>query len=226
MSTGLTSRQKLRNVLANEESFATVLFTVLLDMYGMDAVTWTPDTIQQEVLDDFALELPRGNLDKLMCAIAIVTSDDFFKRLPVFMQFCNVLSGNDFQPEVVQPPDAVECGWGIVEGLLLSPPEEDEPFTEEIRCYLGKALQEEGIDDPPDVLAIAIMEPADYSGMTLTDDQQFSNEFQDRQQHRQDVAETIKEETMTLLKQLAELPLQNGRTHDLVERLSNGGWRG
>jgi hypothetical protein len=227
------TRQQLRTKLADEETFATVLITIILDLYGTDALQWSPDTLTMEILDDFAIELPSSNLDKIMCAIGLLTTNDFFKRLPVFVQYCNILAGDDFRPETIEPPDAVECGWGIVEGLLLSPPDEDEPFTEEIRYFIGKVLAAEGITDPPDVLGIALLDgpstagySPDYSGMVLTDDTAFANQFQDQQQHRQDVIDTIREQTSELVRQLSLLPLQNGHVHGLMEKLQAGGWRG
>jgi hypothetical protein len=230
MSTGLTSRQKLKDKLADEDTFATVILTIVLDLYGMDALQWTDKTLFQEIRDDFALDLPKSNLDKLMVGIGLVTTNDFFKRLRVFMEYCNVLSGSDFKPDLVVPPDAMECGWGIVEGLLLSPPDEDEPFTDEIRYFIGKVLDAEGIKDPPDVLAIALSEGSsnytpNYADMPMGDDQAFANSFQDQQQHRQEIVDTIHEQTTQLIRQLEELPLQNGRAADLMSRLQQGGWR-
>lgn len=227
------TRQQLRARLADEETFATVLITIVLDLYGTEALEWSPDTLVMEIHDDFALDLPRSCLDKIMCSIGLLTTNDFYKRLPVFMEYCNVLAGDDFRPETVEPPDAVECGWGIVEGLLLSPPDEDEPFTEEIRYFIGKVLAAEGITDPPDVLAIALLDgpstadySPDYSGMALGDDTSFQVQWQDQQQHRQDVINTIREQTSELIRQLANLPLRNGRTEGLMEKLQSGGWRG
>jgi hypothetical protein len=234
MSTGLSAQGRLRTLLANEETFATVLVTIFLDLYGMEALEWSPETIQMEFRDDFGLELPKGNLDKLMAAIGILTTDDFYKRLPVFVQYCNVLSGDDFRPDVFDPADAMECAWGIVEGLLLSPPEEEEPFSDEIRSYIGRTLDEEGIKDAPDVLGIALRNVAgdantdwspDFSAMSLTDPTMFAAEYQVQQDKGREIVDSIREGVMDLIRQLESLPLQNGRTEGLLQKLQAQGWR-
>lgn len=231
MSTGLTRKSQLQAKLADEQTYATVLITIVLDLYGMDALQWSPDTLTMEIQDDFAMNLPQSNLDKLMCAIGIITSDDFFKRLSVFLNYCNILSGGDFTPQQVVPSDALECAWGIVEGLLLSGSDEDEPFTNEIRYYLGRVLDAEGIKDPPDVLAIALRDgpspgnySPDYSGMALQDADMFQVGFENQQDRGKEITESIRDNTVDLLKQLGELPLLNGRAHDLMQKLQGGGW--
>jgi hypothetical protein len=119
---------------------------------------WHPATILLDVRDDFGVELPRGNFDRLMAGIHLVTSDAFYKSVPTFIEICNVLSGGLYDPATWDPADALECAWGITEAMLMSPPDDDdnEPFSREIRAYIGAALDQEGILDPPDVLRIAI----------------------------------------------------------------------
>lgn len=228
MPTILPNRKaRLGGLLRSEDTYATVLVTILLDMYGTDALQWSPDTIVMEFKDDFAVELPKANVDRLMAAVGILTTDDFYKRLPVFVQYCNILSGDEFSPHTFNPADPAECAWGIVEAMLLSPPDEDEPFTEEIRAYIGKALDDAGVKNAPDVLGIALRDSweADFSGMSLQDPAMFGAEFQGAQEREQEIVATVKQNMQELIQQLSQLPLQNGRTQDLMERLQQGGWR-
>ena len=93
-----------------------------------------------------------------MAGIHLLTSDAFYKSTPTFIEVCNVLSGGLYDPATWDPADALECAWGITEAMLLAPPDEDdeEPFSREIRAYIGAALDQEGILNPPDVLRIAV----------------------------------------------------------------------
>src|SRR5690606_17234680 len=128
---------------------------------GLSALTrWHPDTIRLELAEELRLPLqrvPPWNGAKLNAAIGLLTSDDFLRRPKRFIAYCNILSNQgDFRPDLFDPADADECAWGITEALLLRAPlETDEPFSEEIRYYLGAALQREGIKEPPDVLKLA-----------------------------------------------------------------------
>jgi hypothetical protein len=128
------------------------------DPPGENCYTWAPGTILLEVRDDFGVELPAASFARLMAGIHLVTSDAFYKSAPTFVEVCNVLSGGLYDPATWEPADALECAWGITEAMLLAPPDEDDedPFSDSIRAYIGAALDEEGILDPPDVLRIAI----------------------------------------------------------------------
>jgi hypothetical protein len=228
----MDARKNIRQLLTDETTFATTLLVLLLDMYGPDALEWDPQTVVLEFADDFGVELSRENLDKLMTAREIFTSDDFFRRLPIFVQFCNILAGDDVRPDMFNPADAAECAWGIVEGLLICPPEDDEPFCDEIRYYVGKALDDEGIKNPPDVLRIALYasdgEPsseADFGSMSLTDPAMFGGEFQIQQSKADEISRMIKENLNDLIRQLHSLPLQTGRTEALLEKIQAQGWR-
>src|ERR1017187_8637838 len=160
---------KLRHFWSSPDTLATPLLTLFLDAYGqveegeeskvIKALHWDPETIVSEIESDFKVSFPPINLDKLMASILIVTTDRFFHPLDDFIRVCNVFSGGRFDPRVFAPADAVGCAWGLTEALLLDPPEDDnhEPFSEEIRAYIGKAIEEEGLIDPPDILKIALM---------------------------------------------------------------------
>ena len=84
----------------SSESFATTLLLLYVDAYGgraadadddPDALHWDPETILRTVNDELAGPLPAANFDRLMTAIAIVTTDTFYKRLDDFIKFCNIL---------------------------------------------------------------------------------------------------------------------------------------
>jgi len=207
----------------SKETRATVLLTMFLDRFGTEALEWDPATIALEVEDEFDVDLPQLSLDRLIVAIQILTTDRFFKRLPDFIAFCNVLDGDPFQPDTFDPADAEEVAWGITEALLISPPEDDdpEPFTDEIRAYIGSVLDSEGILNPPDILRIALrivnVSPAmkDFS-----DDPMMFNAIYDVEAGKtEDINQAIRFRTELLTEQLAALSLKNGTTQHVAEML-------
>jgi hypothetical protein len=207
----------------SKETRATVLLTMFLDRFGTEALEWDPATIALEVEDEFDVDLPQLSLDRLIVAIQILTTDRFFKRLPDFIAFCNVLDGDPFQPDTFDPADAEEVAWGITEALLISPPEDDdpEPFTDEIRAYIGSVLDSEGILNPPDILRIALrivnVSPAmkDFS-----DDPTMFNAIYDVEAGKtEDINQSIRFRTELLTEQLAALSLKNGTTQHVAEML-------
>lgn len=207
----------------SKETFATVLLTMFLDRFGMEALEWDPATIALEIEEEFNVDLPQLSLDKLVVAIQILTTDRFFKRLPDFIAFCNVLDGDPFQPDTFDPADAQEVAWGITESLLLSPPEDNdpEPFTDEIRAYIGAVLDSEGIINPPDILRIALrLAKVTPSLNDFSDDPAMFNAIYDVEAGKtEDINQAIRLKTELLAAQLAALSLKNGNTQRVAEML-------
>lgn len=215
--------RSLAEALSDQDSYTTTLLAVLMDMYGTEFTQWAPQTLREELQDEFGIQLPPLVMDRIMAGILVLTTDEFYKRLPRFIRICNVLSGSLFRPDIFDPADAYECCWGITEAMLLSPPEEDEPFADEIRRYLGKVLDDEGIRTPPDVLKIAIRDTVsglpDYSTMAA-DPSLFAADFQIQNERAAAIEAQVKENLQELLQQLGELRLRHGNTKDLIQNAS------
>jgi hypothetical protein len=204
----------------NPESFATTLLTILLDNYGFDALDWSPQTIAMELHDDFQVNISQRNLDKIMAAILIVKTDDFFNRLPVFNSICNILSGDTFDPTTVEPATVDEIAWAITEAVLLWPPEEGTTFDPEICGFIEAMLDAEGITSVPAILRFAVSSRKDDPISHLADDPEMYEAFSLRQQeNKESVEKALRESLDKLMQQLADLQLSKGSTKDLVKKL-------
>jgi hypothetical protein len=216
----------------NPKSFATTLVQLFHDEFyepkdppGENCYTWHPATILLEVRDTFGVELPQANFDRLMAGIHLVTSDAFYKSPPDFVTICNVLSGGLYDPATWDPADVVECAWGITEAMLLSPPDDDdeEPFSPEIRAYIGKALDEEGILDPPDVLRIAIRDGKHNQAAVVSrfDDPETRAAITQTEAAKvQEINDHIRSNLRMLIGQLEALHLAHGDARSLAGRLA------
>lgn len=214
------SRNWLKKILASDRAYATTLLTILIDHFGDEALKWHPTTRRMELEQTFGVDLPVINGDKLNAGIMLLTSDGFFKRESVFVQICNVLSGTPFAYADFDRADVDECAWGITEAMLLAAPEEEEPFSDEIRGYIGKVLKDEGIKTPPDVLRLGTWdEQQDYSGMSIEDPVMFSGEFQMQADESKEIERILQLRLKELLAQLESLPLEDGNNKDLASRL-------
>lgn len=219
----------LQEAWTSRETFATVLLTLFLDRFGTEALEWDPSTIALEIEEEFDVHLSQMSLDKLMTAIHVLTTDRFFKSLPDFIAFCNVFGGDTYNPGVFDPADAEDVAWGITEAMLIAPPEdnEPEPFSDEIRGYIGGVLDKEGIINAPDVLRIALRKAriSPSIGDFSDDPEMFSAIYDVEAGKTEDINQTIKTKTQILAAQLAALQLTNGTTkqvakmlHDSVQR--------
>lgn len=213
--------KRIQQLLGDDETLATALLVILLDTYGVEALEWSAETLRMELEEDFHLQIPSQNIDKLMVAISILTSNAFFQELPTFIRFCNILAGDDFDPSVFDPADPAEMAWGISEALILYPPEEEELFSEDIQYYIGAMLSKSGINTPPAILRIAksdtqIMDPMNEFA---DDPDMYSGLFQTQQAKADDIDREVREKMVLLFSQVESITLTNGNTKDLLKRM-------
>jgi hypothetical protein len=219
----MPSDKMMKSLWTSPQTFASVLLTVFLDRFGMDGLSWEPNTITLEIEEEFDVELPQCVLDKLMAAISILTSDTFYISLPDFITFCNVLSGDTYRPDMFDPADSAEVAWGITEGLLISPPEEEQngPFSDEIRAYVGAVLDQEGIINAPDVLQIALRKAnvSDAANQFSDDPEMFNAVYDVEAGKSAEINSIITEKVKMLLGQLRAITLNNGNTTTVAKTL-------
>lgn len=216
--------EQLAKILADPRTFAFTLLTAFLDLHGHEGLEWRPATIQMELEGEFGIDLPAGNFDRLMTAIMIYTTNNFFVSTPDFVRSCVVLSGHHPTPQLLQLPDSEDLAWGITEGLLIHPPEDGEhgPFEAEITSFIGEVLSSEGIMNPPDVLRIATRDHTltsrvnyDYSD----DPDMFSGIVQMENSKTDDINHVINGRLKGLLVQLSTLPLRNGDAINMAVKM-------
>jgi hypothetical protein len=215
-------KQITKELLLDPNTFATTLVTVLIDFYGTEFLNWAPETIRLETEADFGFTWTILNFDRLMAGIVLLLTDRFYKSLPDFIELCTILSGAAATPDSFVPADAAECAWGITEALLLSPPDNENPFTDEIRGYIGKAVEAEGIITPPDILRIGITDTKkrDNVQTEFSDDPEMYSAIWDTERSKTDeINMLVKERLMLLVNQLGSLKLQNGDTSDIAKRM-------
>ena len=213
------TRSYLQKLLTDPETYATALLVLALDRYGMELLDWHPSTIKQEIEEDFNVRLPTQNLHKLLAAITILTTDRFERSLPSFIWICNVLTDDTLDPTVFDVATVEEMAWGITEALLISPPDNDEYFHDEIRWYIGAMLNEEGVVNPPDILRLAIRDDAEDPLNSFADDPvMYAALYQSQADKSGDLKQLIRDSLTELLKQLESLPLENGDTQELLKR--------
>lgn len=218
------SKVDISKVWADPSAYATALLVAFLDVYGMEGLQWHPYTIQIEVEADTGAEIPAVNFEKLMTAVMILTSNSFFQSTTDFVRACVVLSGHEPHSEAMILPDCSDLAWGITEALLISPPEEDDenPFSPEIVGFIGHALDTEGILNPPDVLRIATrnQELQDRVNYDYSDDPEMFGAINEMEASKtNDINHVIKGRLRGLVAQLARLPLDNGNTEAMAEKI-------
>lgn len=200
--------------------FATSLLLLWTDRYGTESLNWAPETYTLQLRADVG-EIPRQNLDRLQAARMLVTGGEFYTSTPVFNELCLVLSGDDFNPHVFRPASVADMAWGITESVLISPPDSSEPFSEEIRHYVGAAIKNEGLVRAPAALSVAILDPVSVANAQewFSDTELGAGIEQDHEANVTAIDDAIRDCLERLLTQIRSLPLQHGNSQDLQKRL-------
>ncbi len=217
-----TYQERARSIFCDPKSFATTLLVVAWDRFGPELTNWSPLGVRQNLDKTFSMKMPTKNFDRLMAAIGLVTTDEFYQRPDTFIRFCNILSGDGYDPRVWDPADADEMAWGITEAMLIHPGEGDEPFTDEIRWYMGAVLEQEGIVNPPDVLRLALQDqvrqniPSEYAD----DPEMFSALWGSQNARSEEIREIVRGNLQELVRQLCTAPLVYGEAGEgLVKKI-------
>lgn len=214
---------------ARPDLFGITLLALYIDSFvingedDLDTVlNWDPATVEMEIWQDFGVDISGPAFDRLMTARGLLTSNSFFVSPTDFCRCCVVLSGDHVDGAELAIPECDDIAWGITEGLLINPPEDDEPFSPEILALIGVSLDDEGILNPPDVLKIATRDSrmADRARYEFSDDvEMFSaiNKFETDK--TSSINAMIKARLRTLLGQLQSIPIADGRATDVAKRL-------
>ncbi len=219
-----TAPGKSQAAWTDPDTFALTLLALFIDHYGTEGLSWHPATMAMEIEDDFKVKLPQLNHDRLLVGVQLLTTDLFYKSLPDFINFCNVLSGDLFDPAQWDPADSLEVAWGVTEAMLINPPEEEEPFTDEIRSYIGHALDAEGIMNAPDILQLALRDATPDIQREFSDDpEMFSAIYQLEADKTADVNTALRRNLAALVQQLESLQLNSGSTKNVVKMLLQAG---
>lgn len=208
-----------RDVLVSLDSFMTTLIVVLIDEFGTAALAWDAETLRLELVDTFGVTQPATVFDKMLAGIAMLTTDRFYKSLADFVDLVPAIIGCGYAPGQFDPLGCGELAWAISEALLIEPPEDpDNAFTQDIRLYIGRMLDREGIIDPPDVLRVALRSGnrrADIAAIHGNDATTMSTINKVESAKTNEINETIKLNLTRLLQQISTVRLTNGNAFAL-----------
>jgi hypothetical protein len=210
-------------LLQDPDSHAAALLVMLVDRYGTECLNWHPTTIRMQLEQDFATPSD-DNFDKLMAGVALTTTNYYFRNLSRFLDLTNALCGHGFDPNTVNLPDSAELAWGLTEATIISPPEEEEQFDDEIRHFIGAVLNNEGYIKPPKTLQVALGgDISQHVEDNWGDDPEMWLAInQSHASKTVEIDQMVQRCLKDLVEQISILPLQNGdQKEGLVQRIRN-----
>lgn len=209
--------------------YATPLLLLFLDTFGGDSedgegdgteiCNWDPETIQLS-LRDIGVTLNKAAFSRLLVACDILTSDRFRQDAGMFIEYCNVLSGDILGSGMFDPADLDEIAWALTEASFISPEDEDYVYSPDIVGYVDKVIDDNGLMAIPPVLQISPdlvnrQAPGDFSD----DPELFSAIFSTEEAKLQDLTDLLKDRTRTMLQQVKSLPLRHGKPEKVLSLL-------
>ena len=142
----------MKELIENEDSFASTLLFALKEQLGDQCVIWEPESVWLE-LDDLGINIPRINRDKFLAAGSLAQTPAFFWDGIVFekttMSFNNILS----DPEILQEASPAELSWAVFEAKKLR--ELDMDFDYEPKGYAAVCMHRVGLQVAPEELTFA-----------------------------------------------------------------------
>jgi len=177
------SRDRRRQMLGGEhEVFATTLVALLTAHFGnVQWFDWDPDTLGQEVEDDFAVKMPIVVRDKIWALVSSLTTDRFYHDPTFFNHVCNALAGGPTPMTEFEPATLDEQAWGVLE-IRLSDSEDGEQMEEfgaEVAGFVAASLAEEDLQPFPPLEFAPSLDQGGF-GMA-TDEAMVAATFKDRQ---------------------------------------------
>jgi hypothetical protein len=203
--------------IQSSETFATTLLVAFVDEFGLEGFQWDPQTIADEVSRGASIN--QDAFDRLMCGILIKTTDLFQNDLPTFINLCNSLSGGHLDYTIFDPADAAECAWSVTEHYLLDPPDDNDKyeFNLDIRTYIAKVLEYEGILNPPPILITAAGDQYKKPSLDLEyDPDLYESAFRIQKERTEDMNIWLKDRFTRLRDQLSGLVIRNGDAKKIV----------
>jgi len=133
-------------------TFATVLTSSLLKVYGPEALNWDSQTIQLQVKDDFNVEMPRRVFDQLMGQIAAITSTAVYNDVISFDAYASAVNRLSIRFDH-DTPDPGDIAWAVAELAQVDPePVGVKSWSPDIIAYIRVVLDDAGVPIPPKVL--------------------------------------------------------------------------
>lgn len=169
-----------RSILMDpDKNTATGLYLAARTLYGIEILTWEPETIWLTLEND-GIDLPIDERNKLEAAITLQVNPSFYWDNIVFQQTVQALSGEPFDPESLQEVHPAHMNWAVYEaGVIrgLDPDSQQIPeFDEDVQMYVGVCMHRAGYVITPKSLKFA---QDDLDKLIPTDVSAFQKEVRD-----------------------------------------------
>lgn len=153
-------KSEAAKLLASDDSYAFVLMTILLPVFGDDLFTEDSSILFADIEDYFDCHLSEESENRINAAITAMTTDLFFTNVNMFNAITLAFAEGDIGdiPEgILETPDVGDMLWAVQEvSLLIGEPKESEEFqsmfSPSVMSYVGDMIASvaEDLEEVPD----------------------------------------------------------------------------
>ena len=152
MMASTTDRRKAKDLLANEDAFATALFVAMNILVGDQFQAWEPESIWME-LQDKKIDVPEVNRDKLLAVVSLLQKPAFYWDAKLFSSTAMAFNDSISTPGGIDEASPAQLSWAVVEAeLLMSTLDVDTDFDYEPKRYTAASCHHDGLHLAPEFL--------------------------------------------------------------------------
>jgi len=206
---GERRKRAISAFLANQDTFGTSLLLICLDTYGVECLAWEPETLHQELQDDYRVLLPQANADRLQSLITAITTDRVYNDALAFCSVANALSGDGLDASLLEIPTPDETAWAVTELGMLEP-ENIDSYSADVRRLMKLSCETSGLGKLPGSLSMSEpLESAKKAEMFTEDPAMYAGWASTQQSTAYAVDSWVKRQLLRLVGELSSLPLVN-----------------
>jgi hypothetical protein len=140
-----------RNLFVHHDTHPVVFDVKLLQQYGEDWMTWEPETLWREIMDDFRVpSISDHAKSKIQAVKTLHINEWYFDKWEVFCWVTQALNNNipDFQ--VIQKPSIAQLFVSVDVATMIR---NDEEFAPEVQMWVAASVLDEGVVYAPKPIA-------------------------------------------------------------------------
>jgi hypothetical protein len=141
---GLDYRSAVKTALETPQTMTTLLYVILRNEFGDEALDWDPITLYMELRETFKAEPVPEVMDRLSAIQVLVLTDVFFTRADAFINICNTIADGQPSFSMFDTATTEECAWSLVEVSLIR---DLRRFDYGVTRYVKHTLLQDGYDE-------------------------------------------------------------------------------
>lgn len=149
--------EKAREYLKNDKTSPFGLYFSLVQLFHANSfLVWEPESIWLELVNEFQLDLPLVNRDKVSAFITSIHNDAFHWDALIFENSAKAFNNEISTPDTVQEASPAELSWAVfLFEILARHTGRENPYDYEPTKYAALSMHREGLVLAPELLVFA-----------------------------------------------------------------------